>query len=112
MPVNINTFLTIHSSLQSKRSTSAELLQVLSLTFLAFMNQLSEYRSWYNFTYTSGVHIKVKVEIYSPVSSASAALLTLHNEALVTGPCLFKSHISTPRGAYTAIRYTLHNDDS
>ena len=31
--------------------------------------------------------------IYSPVPSASAPLLTLHNYSLITGPCSFISHL-------------------
>ena len=39
---------------------------------------------------------KVKLEVSSPVSSASAALLTRHSYSLVTEPCSFLSHLDLP----------------
>ena len=36
------------------------------------------------------------MEVYSEVSSASAALPTLHTYPLVTGPCSFPSHLNFP----------------
>ena len=39
---------------------------------------------------------KVKLEVYSSVSSDSTALLTLHTYSLVTRPCSFISHRNSP----------------
>ena len=41
------------------------------------------------------IAVEVKVEVCSPVSSISAALLTLHNYLLVTGPCSLISHLNS-----------------
>ena len=41
--------------------------------------------------------LKVKIEVYSLISSEGAALLTLSNYFLVTGPLSFISHLNLPR---------------
>ena len=42
------------------------------------------------------------VEGYNPVSSASTALLTLHNYPLITGSCSLITHLSSTPGEHTA----------